>query len=183
MEGLQVPQERLKRDVEDEPKGYVEQEKKKKVVVAGCGGKKGSSSGGGDGGNSMRCCQVEKCNADLHEAKPYHRRHKVCEYHAKAQVVHVDGIRQRFCQQCSRFGRLGRFHELAEFDDTKRSCRRRLAGHNERRRKNCDQSQAEGSSRKGTGPPQLKDIACGQADERGRNQTQENAPYKHFQIR
>lgn len=28
-----------------------------------------------------------------------------------------------------------RFHLLAEFDDGKRSCRRRLAGHNERRRK------------------------------------------------
>ena len=28
-----------------------------------------------------------------------------------------------------------RFHLLSEFDDGKRSCRRRLAGHNERRRK------------------------------------------------
>nr|GEX69869.1 ribonuclease H-like domain-containing protein [Tanacetum cinerariifolium] len=28
------------------------------------------------------------------------------------------------------------FHELSEFDEAKRSCRRRLAGHNERRRKN-----------------------------------------------
>lgn len=28
-----------------------------------------------------------------------------------------------------------RFHLLAEFDDGKRSCRKRLAGHNERRRK------------------------------------------------
>lgn len=30
---------------------------------------------------------------------------------------------------------LCRFHELMEFDEGKRSCRRRLAGHNERRRK------------------------------------------------
>lgn len=30
---------------------------------------------------------------------------------------------------------LFRFHLLAEFDDGKRSCRKRLAGHNERRRK------------------------------------------------
>lgn len=30
---------------------------------------------------------------------------------------------------------LPRFHLLAEFDDGKRSCRKRLAGHNERRRK------------------------------------------------
>lgn len=29
-----------------------------------------------------------------------------------------------------------RFHGLVEFDETKRSCRKRLAGHNERRRKN-----------------------------------------------
>lgn len=28
-----------------------------------------------------------------------------------------------------------RFHPLSEFDDGKRSCRRRLAGHNRRRRK------------------------------------------------
>ncbi|KAL7158459.1 hypothetical protein ABFS83_02G144700 [Erythranthe nasuta] len=74
-------------------------------------------------------CQVEGCGVGLVNAKEYHRRHKVCEMHAKAPVVVVLGIQQRFCQQCSRF------HRVAEFDETKRSCRRRLAGHNERRRK------------------------------------------------
>ncbi|XVE91646.1 hypothetical protein REPUB_Repub01dG0028100 [Reevesia pubescens] len=59
----------------------------------------------------------------------YHKRHKVCEGHSKSAKVIVNGIEQRFCQQCSRF------HLLAEFDDGKRSCRKRLAGHNERRRK------------------------------------------------
>lgn len=29
---------------------------------------------------------------------------------------------------------------VSKFDDTKRSCRRRLAGHNERRRKNSNES-------------------------------------------
>lgn len=53
---------------------------------------------------ASRCCQAEKCAADLSDAKQYHRRHKVCEHHAKAQVVLVAGVRQRFCQQCSRFG-------------------------------------------------------------------------------
>jgi len=75
---------------------------------------------------------------------------------------------------------------LSEFDDSKRSCRRRLAVHNERRRKNSsDQSQAEGSSHKGSEAPQLKDIACGQANEKGRTHTtiQENSAYKNFQIR
>nr|WCS71202.1 squamosa promoter binding protein-16 [Rhus potaninii] len=69
--------------------------RKKKGVV----GKKPGSSGVGGGG---RNCQVEKCTADLSDAKQYHRRHKVCEVHAKAQVVLLAGIRQRFCQQCSR---------------------------------------------------------------------------------
>lgn len=74
-------------------------------------------------------CQVEGCDKELTNAKEYHRRHKVCEEHSKTAKVRVSGIEQRFCQQCSRF------HELVEFDEGKRSCRRRLAGHNERRRK------------------------------------------------
>ncbi|KAK4252549.1 hypothetical protein QN277_014535 [Acacia crassicarpa] len=74
-------------------------------------------------------CQVYGCNKDLSACKDYHKRHKVCEIHSKTSKVIVNGIEQRFCQQCSRF------HLLAEFDDVKRSCRKRLAGHNERRRK------------------------------------------------
>ncbi|KAA8541063.1 hypothetical protein F0562_025026 [Nyssa sinensis] len=74
-------------------------------------------------------CQVHGCKKDLSASKDYHKRHKVCEIHSKTAKVIVNGIEQRFCQQCSRF------HLLAEFDDGKRSCRKRLAGHNERRRK------------------------------------------------
>ncbi|XP_042028138.1 squamosa promoter-binding protein 1-like isoform X1 [Salvia splendens] len=85
------------------------------------------------GGSTQRSCQAEDCTADMADAKPYHHRHKVCELQAKAAVVLLSGLRQRFCQQCSRF------HELSEFDEAKRSCHRRLAGHNERRRKSsCD---------------------------------------------
>ncbi|EEF50837.1 squamosa promoter-binding-like protein 3 [Ricinus communis] len=109
--------------------GFSEDEKKRK-------GKKGSSASG-----SMPpvSCQAENCTFDMTEAKRYHRRHKVCEHHAKAPCVLVSGIHQRFCQQCSRF------HEVSEFDDTKRSCRRRLAGHNERRRKSSSEYHGEGS--------------------------------------
>nr|QGV85754.1 transcription factor [Lavandula angustifolia] len=78
--------------------------------------------------NSPRC-QVEGCNADFAHAKHYHRRHKVCEFHSKASTVIAAGLIQRFCQQCSRF------HMLSEFDNGKRSCRKRLADHNRRRRK------------------------------------------------
>ncbi|RVW42166.1 Squamosa promoter-binding-like protein 6 [Vitis vinifera] len=67
-------------------------------------------------------CQVHGCNMDLSSSKDYHKRHKVCDVHSKTPKVIVNGIEQRF-------------HLLAEFDDGKRSCRKRLAGHNERRRK------------------------------------------------
>lgn len=80
---------------EDETGGgdviFTEEEKKK--------GRRGSSGGGGV---SPPSCQAERCGADLTDAKRYHRRHKVCEFHSKAPVVVVAGLRQRFCQQCSR---------------------------------------------------------------------------------
>ncbi|KAJ8556385.1 hypothetical protein K7X08_029776 [Anisodus acutangulus] len=85
-------------------------------------------------------CQAEGCNADLTHAKHYHRRHKVCELHSKASTVIAAGLTQRFCQQCSRF------HLLSEFDNGKRSCRKRLADHNRRRRKN-QQANLENSSK------------------------------------
>ncbi|PWA68947.1 Transcription factor, SBP-box [Artemisia annua] len=74
-------------------------------------------------------CQVDGCHVALSNVKEYYRRHKVCEIHSKAPKVVVLGLQQRFCQQCSRF------HVMSEFDDAKRSCRRRLEGHNQRRRK------------------------------------------------
>ncbi|CDY50515.1 BnaC06g10070D [Brassica napus] len=108
-----------------------EEEKRKGVMDRS----KGSSSNR----VSSRLCQVDRCTTDLKEDKQYHRRHKVCEVHAKASSVYLAGVKQRFCQQCSRF------HELPEFDEAKRSCRRRLAGHNERRRKSSGESFGEGS--------------------------------------
>ncbi|BAT87098.1 squamosa promoter-binding protein 1-like [Vigna umbellata] len=110
---------------EEEGSEYGEDGRKKRVVT----NKRGSKAGG----SMPPSCQVDGCNADLSDAKPYHRRHKVCEYHAKAPAVLIAEQHQRFCQQCSRF------HELSEFDESKRSCRRRLAGHNERRRKNASE--------------------------------------------
>lgn len=72
---------------------------------------------------------MQGCDADLSQCRDYHRRHKVCVAHSKAPFVTVAGQQQRFCQQCSRF------HLLEEFDEVKRSCRKRLDGHNRRRRK------------------------------------------------
>ncbi|GMN49252.1 hypothetical protein TIFTF001_018420 [Ficus carica] len=79
--------------------------------------------------NLILRCQVEGCNLDLSSAKDYHRKHRICESHSKSPRVIVGGVERRFCQQCSRF------HGLSEFDEKKRSCRRRLSDHNARRRK------------------------------------------------
>ncbi|XP_011071232.1 squamosa promoter-binding-like protein 3 [Sesamum indicum] len=81
------------------------------------------------GQNAPVHCQVEGCNIDLSTAKEYHRKHRVCDSHSKCPKVVVGGLERRFCQQCSRF------HGLSEFDEKKRSCRRRLCDHNARRRK------------------------------------------------
>lgn len=86
-------------------------------------------------------CQVEGCNVDLTGAKDYHRKHRVCENHSKSPKVLVAGQERRFCQQCSRF------HDPSEFDQKKRSCRRRLSDHNARRRKPQRDTIAFNSSR------------------------------------
>ncbi|CAN6823204.1 unnamed protein product [Brassica oleracea] len=105
-------------------------------------------SGSGPSGQIPRC-QVEGCGMDLTNAKGYYTRHRVCGMHSKTPKVIVAGIEQRFCQQCSRF------HPLPEFDLEKRSCRRRLAGHNERRRKPQPASLSVLSSRYGRITPSL----------------------------
>ncbi|XP_030499927.2 squamosa promoter-binding-like protein 16 [Cannabis sativa] len=87
---------------------------------------RGSSS---SNGIQVPSCLVDGCNSDLTKCRDYHRRHKVCETHSKTPKVTIAGREQRFCQQCSRF------HSLGEFDEEKRSCRKRLDGHNRRRRK------------------------------------------------
>ncbi|XP_022134617.1 squamosa promoter-binding-like protein 13A [Momordica charantia] len=84
--------------------------------------------GSGNGAQPLSCL-VDGCISDLSNYRDYHRRHKVCELHSKTPQVTIGGLKQRFCQQCSRF------HSLDEFDEGKRSCRKRLDGHNRRRRK------------------------------------------------
>ncbi|CAL9136766.1 unnamed protein product [Musa textilis] len=84
--------------------------------------------------SQIASCSVDGCTSDLSISREYHRRHKVCEAHSKTPIVMVGGQEQRFCQQCSRF------HLLVEFDEVKRSCRKRLDGHNRRRRKSQPES-------------------------------------------
>ena len=45
---------------------------------------------------------------------PASQRYRICKAHLKSPALLVDGVPQRFCQQC------GRFHDLGEFDGEKR---------------------------------------------------------------
>ncbi|KAK9079871.1 hypothetical protein SSX86_001544 [Deinandra increscens subsp. villosa] len=83
-------------------------------------------------------CQVPGCETDISELKGYHKRHRVCLRCANASMVVVDGQNKRYCQQC------GKFHVLSDFDEGKRSCRRKLERHNSRRRRKLTDSNASG---------------------------------------
>lgn len=106
-------------------------------------------------GTQIPSCLVDGCTADLGKCRDYHRRHKVCELHSKTPKVTIHGREQRFCQQCSRF------HSLEEFDEGKRSCRKRLDGHNRRRRKPQPDSLSFNSGRFLSNPQGTKFIPFG----------------------
>ncbi|XP_052208013.1 squamosa promoter-binding-like protein 7 isoform X1 [Diospyros lotus] len=98
-------------------------------------------------------CQVPGCEADIGELKGYHRRHRVCLRCANARSVVLDGQRKRYCQQC------GKFHILSDFDEGKRSCRRKLERHNNRRRRKPNESGVT-VEREGQGHAPTEDVAC-----------------------
>ncbi|RID73656.1 hypothetical protein BRARA_B00791 [Brassica rapa] len=81
------------------------------------------------GGSGVVRCQVPGCEVDISELKGYHKRHRVCLTCANASSVVLEGVDKRYCQQC------GKFHVLPDFDEGKRSCRRKLERHNNRRKR------------------------------------------------
>lgn len=74
-------------------------------------------------------CQVPSCGEDISHLKGYHQRHRVCLGCANSSKVMLKDQPHRYCQQC------GKFHRLSDFDEGKRSCRRKLERHNKRRRR------------------------------------------------
>ncbi|KAL0348743.1 UNVERIFIED_CONTAM: Squamosa promoter-binding-like protein 7 [Sesamum angustifolium] len=115
------------------------------------------------GGAPVRC-QVPGCEVDIAELKGYHKRHRVCLRCANASAVVLDGESKRMFGRCgfiafmmSSFPSQWRtasklapftdsslhfrvfleywFHLLSDFDEGKRSCRRKLERHNNRRRR------------------------------------------------
>ncbi|XP_074589830.1 squamosa promoter-binding-like protein 9 [Curcuma longa] len=120
-----------------------------KVAV---GARKRARSGGAS--TSVVRCQVPGCEADISELKGYHKRHRVCLECANASSVELNGEQKRYCQQC------GKFHVLANFDEGKRSCRRKLERHNKRRRrKNNDPSNIVEKETEAQGNP-LLGVTC-----------------------
>ncbi|GLT42027.1 hypothetical protein SLA2020_160510 [Shorea laevis] len=104
-------------------------------------------------GQGTARCQVPGCEADIRELKGYHRRHRVCLRCANASAVLIDGENKRYCQQC------GKFHVLSDFDEGKRSCRRKLERHNNRRRRKPVDSKAS-VDKEPQGAAQNEDIDC-----------------------
>lgn len=87
----------MEEEDDEEDENVLEDTKRKRVLTHS---RRKVSTGEG---SRQPSCQIEDCTADMVNAKAYHRRHKVCEFHAKAPAVLINGLQQRFCQQCSRF--------------------------------------------------------------------------------
>ncbi|KAL0711754.1 hypothetical protein Bca4012_018732 [Brassica carinata] len=93
-----------------------------KPVSSRSSGSSKRTRGNATGNNQIPFCLVDGCDSDFSNCREYHKRHKVCDVHSKTPVVIIHGQKKRF-------------HALEEFDEGKRSCRKRLDGHNRRRRK------------------------------------------------
>lgn len=81
---------------------YYEEERLCGGASAAAGKREKAAAAAAAAGTPFPRCQVEGCDKSLVDAKDYHKRHKVCDVHAKAPKVIVLGAEQRFCQQCSR---------------------------------------------------------------------------------
>ncbi|KAK1257829.1 Squamosa promoter-binding-like protein 13A [Acorus gramineus] len=124
-------------------------------------------------------CQVEGCEEDISGSKVYYRNHKICEVHFKSPVVRVGGARERFCQQCTRF------HELLEFDGSKRACRKSLEAHNKRRRTFILPELDDADTELVLGFQDLKDNSRMNVDQSGKRKADLSLrpTFKHFKLR
>lgn len=73
-------------------------------------------------------CQADGCTNSLRSLSFYYQRNHICMEHIKAEDFNVAATPSRFCQRC------GLSHPLGDFDGAKRSCKKALARHNQRRR-------------------------------------------------
>ncbi|XP_027770685.1 squamosa promoter-binding protein 1 isoform X2 [Solanum pennellii] len=92
---------------EEDEHGSVEEDSKRKRVLTLSGRKLVGE------GSAHPSCQVDQCTADMADAKPYHRRHKVCEFHSKSPIVLISGLQKRFCQQCSSCFQIPKYRSIS----------------------------------------------------------------------
>lgn len=106
---------------------------------------------------SSSFCQVDGCARNLNKDKEYYRRYRVCKTHAAAGQICMDNKVMRYCQQCSIF------HELAAFDNNKRSCRERLSWHNDKRRKRLTRTATAVATRAAVTTRQTRRVSAASA--------------------
>ncbi|OAY73653.1 Squamosa promoter-binding-like protein 7 [Ananas comosus] len=82
---------------------YYEEERLCGGASAAAGKREKAAAAAAAAGTPFPRCQVEGCDKSLVDAKDYHKRHKVCDVHAKAPKVIVLGAEQRRHDYGSRF--------------------------------------------------------------------------------
>ncbi|EFN54653.1 hypothetical protein CHLNCDRAFT_135230 [Chlorella variabilis] len=92
-------------------------------------------------------CQVEGCGVDLTGLRNFFRKQRICELHARADVVTDTAGRQlRFCQQCTRL------EPLINFNAGRRSCKTSLAKRQARAHRGKAHSSPDSSPERGGAP-------------------------------
>ena len=90
--------------------------------------------------------QVEGCSVDLTDLRYFFRKQRICEHHARADVVTDAAGRQlRFCQQCTRL------EPLSNFSLGRRSCKASLAKRQARAHRGKGGSSPDTSPERGGG--------------------------------
>ncbi|KAG5610281.1 hypothetical protein H5410_021562 [Solanum commersonii] len=89
-------------------------------------GKRTFESNSGESSVELRSFSISPISSPIAPKKTKFSTHNPLIPHCQVIIL---GVERRFCQLCSRF------HSLSDFDENKRSCRRRLSDHNARRRK------------------------------------------------
>lgn len=63
---------------------------------------------------------VDEPPISLAPSPPHPQRYRICPHHMGLHSIVLNGSTSRFCQQC------GRFQPVEDFDDDKKTCRRKV---------------------------------------------------------
>ena len=139
---------RRKRNPSAQDKGYYHEEEEASLpenrvneIKPSRRANKSSKKDQEDEGSKRVGCVVGGCKNSC--TGRYYRKYRVCQEHAKAAVITIQGKPVRFCQKCAKL------EPLSSFDGEYRSCRVTLERHNERRRlRNAEKGKSVKSPKK-----------------------------------